>query len=176
MMDNVTETEVHDLLRRRLTRIQDVGLLGWNPPNGKTYGLPNILIPKIVDNHRAGSDRIDGCVYYKHLLMLVEIKPASSEMDDDAAKLRRICSLYKLEGVVQILQRQGLCPSPSFRWLVPVLAFGVLDSGLPQDFLCWQAYPKRYQQSTGAGLPKEATDELEELQVSFENIPDSLRT
>jgi len=108
--------------------------------------------------------------------MLVEIKPASSEMDDDAAKLRRIYSLYKLEGVVQILQRQGLCPSPSFRWLVPVLAFGVLDSGLPQDFLCWQVYPGRYQQSTGAGLPKEATGELEELQVSFENTPDSLRT
>ena len=173
-MDGITETEVHALLRTRLTSIPNAGLLGWNPPNGKTYGLPNILIPKVVDNHRAGSDRVDACVCYKHLLMLVEIKPASSKMDDDADKLRRICSSYKLEGVVQILQRQGLCPSPSFRWLVPVLAFGILDSALPSDFLCWQAYPGLYRQAKGVRLSEGANDELEEFRVSFENIPDNL--
>lgn len=172
-MDEISETEVHDLLRTRLTSIPNVGLLGWSPPNGKTYGLPNILIPKVVDNYRAGSDRVDACVYYKHLLMLVEIKPASSQMDDDADKLRRICSSYKREGVIQILTRQSLFPSPSFQWLVPVLAFGVLDSALPSDFLCWQSYPGLYRQTKGINLPEETNDELEEFRAFFESIPNN---
>jgi hypothetical protein len=173
---DITETEVHALLHQRLTQIQGVKLLGWNPPNAKTYGLPNILIPKTVGRRRAGSDRIDACLAYRDVLMLVEIKPASAQTGGDVAKLRRICSRYELGGITQILKRQGITINSSVRWLVPVIAFGVINSELPKDFMCWQAYPDCYQQLLGSELPVDAVDELRELGLSFERRPNSLET
>lgn len=169
----VTESEVHSLLHQRLGQIQGVKLLGWSPPNAKTYGLPNILVPKIVSGRRAGSDRIDACVAYKRIITLVEIKPASSQMKKDTAKLRRICSFYGLSGLVQILRRQGINVTPLPRWLVPVIAFSILDSTLPTDFVCWQVSPEHYQQIVGSELPEDVAGELQELKLSFERTPNS---
>lgn len=176
MINSITESEVHIRLHERLAQIDGVQLLGWNPPNAKTYGLPNILIPKIVSKQRAGSDRVDACLAYRDIMMLVEIKSASSQTKRDAAKLRRICSCYGVDGILQILRRQGISVTPPLRWLVPVIAFAILDSKLPTDFLCWQVSPERYQQIMGSELAENASNELQELKLLFERIPNSPET
>jgi hypothetical protein len=170
---DIIETQVHDALRQQLSRIAGIKLLGWNPPNSKTYGLPNILIPKFIGKRRAGSDRVDACVGYYDLVMLVEIKPLSSLMEGDIAKLRRICSYYGLDGILQILRRQGVHPDNAPTCLVPTIAFGALDSSLPEDFLCWQISQGVYRQVMGPELPEGATKALRVLKPVFEKRPGS---
>lgn len=172
-MTDITETKIHDDLRQKLSQIVGMKLLGWNPPNSKTYGLPNILIPKFIGKRRAGSDRVDACIGYYDLIMLVEIKALSSLMEGDIAKLRRICSYYGLVGILQILRRQGVYPDNAPTCLVPTIAFGALDSSLPQEFLCWQISQEVYRQMMGPELPEGATKTLRILKPVFEKTTGS---
>ncbi|MBM4463455.1 MAG: hypothetical protein FJ012_09005 [Chloroflexi bacterium] len=172
-LPDTTETEIHNLLRQRLSNITGVKLLGWNPPNAKTYGLPNILIPKFREQRRAGSDRVDACMTYEDVLILTEIKAASSEMVADIAKLRRIYSYWDLLGITQILTRQGIRFSPIPRAVVPAIAFGTLDSSLPQDFLCWHVQPGVYRQIAGVQIPEKDAEVLRRLRAAFERTQDN---
>ncbi|MGB5925000.1 MAG: hypothetical protein WBH01_02775 [Dehalococcoidia bacterium] len=174
MTNGITESEVHALLHERLTEIDDVRLLGWSPPNSKTYGLPNILIPKVVGKRRAGSDRVDACLLYQDIIMLIEIKPASSQMRGDIAKLRRILSYYEPYGLVRILERQGIRIASPIRWLVPVMAFGILNSILSNDFVSWHVTYDYCRQLDGPELSGDAASELQEFRQSFERKLNSL--